>query len=106
MVNLAYKSGLRRAELANLKVGDIILENLIVREGKGKKDRTVPLPSSLVDQLAEFTRGMRDGDSVFNLRAISIGDKIRRLAREAGVNLHTHSLRHGYATRLWNVRLT
>ena len=50
LIELAYNSGLRREELANLKVRDILIaeEALIARKGKGQKDRTVPLPSCMV----------------------------------------------------------
>ena len=49
LVELAYGSGLRRQELANLKVSDIIVNenSIVVRKGKGMKDRTVPLPTRI-----------------------------------------------------------
>ena len=51
LIKLAYNSGLRREELANLKVCDILINDkaLLVRKGKGMKDRTVPLPSGIVN---------------------------------------------------------
>jgi len=102
LIKLAYNSGLRREELANLKVSDILIHesSLMVRKGKGMKDRTVPLPSGIVGLLQAFIAGMSPDDSVFNLKPGSISDKIRRIAIRAGVDIHAHSLRHGYATRL------
>ncbi|MFC1974257.1 tyrosine-type recombinase/integrase [Chloroflexota bacterium] len=102
LVRLAYNSGLRRAELANLVVSDILInENaLIVRKGKGLKDRTVPLPLSTVTTLKSYVTNMSTYDSLFNLKPVAISDKIRRVAKIAGVKIHAHSLRHGYATRL------
>ena len=102
LIELAYKSGLRRSELANLKVGDVLTEEraIIVRSGKGGKDRTVPLPSSIVSKLRSFIEGRKAEETLFGLSDLSISDKIHRISKKAGVNIHTHSLRHGYATRL------
>ncbi len=102
LIELAYNSGLRREELANLKVEDIIIgeRTLIVRKGKGAKDRTVPLPGRVVKLLETYMAGMKPDNKVFNVKPVAISDKVRRIAKKAGVNIHAHSLRHGYATRL------
>jgi len=102
LVELAYGSGLRREELANLRVSDILFseKSLIVRKGKGMKDRAVPLPARVMQLLQEYTEGMDPDSKIFNITPVAISDKIRRFARIAGVNIHTHSLRHAYATRL------
>ena len=102
LIELAYNSGLRREELANLKVSDILVaeEVLIVRKGKGQKDRTVPLPSRIVRLLARHIENLGPNGSIFNVTPVAISDKINRIAKKAGVNIHAHSLRHGYATRL------
>jgi site-specific recombinase XerD len=102
LIELAYNSGLRREELANLKAGDILINEkaLIVRKGKGAKDRTVPLPSRVVKLLEQHIEHLNPDDSIFNVKPVSISDKIRRIASKAGVKIHAHSLRHAYATRL------
>ena len=102
LIELAYNSGLRREELANLKVSDVLIgeKALIVRKGKGTKDRTVPLPSRVVKLLENHMELLNPDDSLFNVKPVAISDKIRRIADRAGVNIHAHSLRHGYATRL------
>jgi len=102
LVELAYNSGLRRGELANLEVGDILITEkaLIVRDGKGLKDRTVPLPSRVLKLLEDYIQNMNTDDRVFNVKPAAISDKISRIAKRAGVKIHAHSLRHGYATRL------
>jgi site-specific recombinase XerD len=102
LVELAYNSGLRREGLANLKVGDILIAEraLIVRRGKGLKDRTVPLPSRVFKLLEDYIQNMNKDDRVFGVKPAAISDKISRMAKRAGVNIHAHSLRHAYATRL------
>lgn len=53
MAGLMYGSGLRVMEVCRLRVKDIDFERrqIVVREGKGEKDRVVPLPQRLVEGL-------------------------------------------------------
>ena len=106
LIKTAYMAGLRRAELANLKVKDIVLKGddsyIVVRSGKGDKDRVVPLYWELRDDLAVFIRGKTPEESVFNVAAKTISGKIKQWAVKAGVpQLHTHSFRHYLATTLF-----
>jgi integrase len=102
LIEIARYTGLRRAELANIKVGDVLLNErtLLVRGGKGEKDAAVPLPASLIPRLQEFLKGKSPQDSVFGLTKASVSNKIHNWAKKAGVPLHAHSLRHYYAERL------
>lgn len=61
MAEMAYGSGLRIAELINLRVKDVDLEACLitVRSGKGDKDRVTVLPRSLVMRLHEHLRRVR-----------------------------------------------
>jgi site-specific recombinase XerD len=102
LVDLACKTGLRRAELAGLKVGDISLERqyLVVKLGKGQKDRIIDLAPSLVEQLRTYLKGKDASDSVFGLSAETLSGLIHWASEKAGVSIHTHSLRHFFASRL------
>lgn len=53
MVELMYGSGLRQAELLELRIKDIDFDshNVFVRGGKGNKDRTTLLPAKLIEDL-------------------------------------------------------
>jgi integron integrase len=53
MVELMYGTGMRILECCRLRVKDVDFERrqIIVREGKGDKDRAVPLPERLIEQL-------------------------------------------------------
>jgi len=53
MAELMYGSGLRLLESCRLRVKDVDFERrqIVVREGKGDKDRVVPLPGSVVERL-------------------------------------------------------
>ena len=53
-----YGTGMRRSELAHLKVGDIDSQRMIIRvvAGKGGKDRDLPLSPTLLETLREYWR--------------------------------------------------
>lgn len=67
MASLLYGSGLRLMECARLRIKDVDLQRaaLLVRRGKGKKDRIVPLPSCLLPALEKhigFVQRLYDAD--------------------------------------------
>ena len=110
-----YSTGMRRAELVQLKASDIDKELMLVhiREGKGQRDRDVPLSPKLLDALREYWRWMKPVTYVFpgvveGLRVDApVSDKIvwhacRVAAQRAGIakRVHPHTLRHSYATHL------
>jgi len=53
-----YATGMRRSELARLKISDIDSQRMIIRvvEGKGGKDRDLPLSPTLLETLREYWR--------------------------------------------------
>lgn len=55
IVQLLYGSGLRLREAISLRVKDVDFEQqlIIVRDGKGQKDRTVPLPDAVSETLSK-----------------------------------------------------
>jgi len=55
MADLLYGTGMRIIELLRLRVKDIEFDRrmILVRDGKGQKDRTVPLPAELVPEIKE-----------------------------------------------------
>jgi len=62
MAELMYGSGLRLSELLRLRIKDVDLERLqiVVRLGKGDKDRVTVLPESLVERLRKHRDRLRD----------------------------------------------
>jgi integrase len=102
LIRFATMTGLRRSELAHLIVRDIHIKQkmVIVRKGKGGKDRTVPLLRSLVNDLSEYIRDMNLTASVFGLTERSITDKVSTWSKKAGLKLHPHSFRHYFAEQL------
>ncbi|MFC2003149.1 tyrosine-type recombinase/integrase [Chloroflexota bacterium] len=102
LIRFATLTGLRRSELAQLIVRDIHIDQkvVIVRKGKGGKDRVVPLLSSLVNELSEYVRDMKPTASVFGLNDRSITDKVSTWSKKADLKLHPHSFRHYFAEQL------
>ena len=56
-----YATGMRRAELANLKLSDIDSQRMVIhiQGGKGRKDRDVMLSPNLLDALRQHYRSLR-----------------------------------------------
>lgn len=67
MLMTLYAAGLRRTEAANLKVSDIDSKRMMihVRQGKGKRDRDIPLSSKLLDVLRDYWRWMKPKTYLF-----------------------------------------
>ncbi len=111
-----YATGVRRAELANLKIADIDSERMVihVRAGKGGKDRDVMLSQTLLDELRQYWRGLRQKPRVwlFPGNRWHSGEKpmTTKVAWQAcrdasiraglGTEVHPHTLRHCFATHL------
>jgi integrase/recombinase XerD len=101
LVELDWRTGLRRAELSNLEAKEIHSDFLVVRSGKGGKDRFIPLAPTMAEKLHNFIKGMKPNEKVFKLNPTSLGMKIKDLAKRAGLaDFHCHSLRHKFATDL------
>ena len=111
-----YATGLRRAELALLKVSDIDSQRMVihVRGGKGRKDRDVLLSPKLLDELRQHWRRLRRKPSVwlFPSRYGRSSDRpitpkgiyhaCKEAARRAALQkvVYPHTLRHCFATHL------
>ena len=103
--------GLRASELLHLQFADVNLTNqvLCIREGKGAKDRVVPLPLRLIptlrEYLAERTRLSKTCPEFFasfyrNQGFTMSGLKrlVERLKVLSHIPFHVHMLRHTFAT--------
>ncbi|HRZ42553.1 MAG TPA: site-specific integrase [Bacteroidales bacterium] len=111
MLSLIYACGLRRSELLNLKPADVDSKRglLIIRQGKGRKDRVAPLPERLVDMLREYYKGYRPKVWLFEgqkpgmqYSPTSLQEVLKTGLEKSGVkrNATLHWLRHSYATHL------
>jgi len=110
-----YGTGMRRSELAHLKVGDIDSQRMIIRvvAGKRSKDRDLPLSPALLETLREYWRWRKPKLYLFPTRTLGrrldqpICDKTvwiacNEAACRAGIRKRVtpHTLRHSWATHL------
>jgi integrase/recombinase XerD len=110
-----YSTAVRRAELCRLKVQDIDSQRMMIRinQGKGGRDREVPLSPKLLQTLRVYFRWMRPTTFLFpgtvkGVRAdVPITPNVvwlacRQAAQRAGITkrLSPHSLRHSCASHL------
>jgi integrase/recombinase XerD len=115
MLITLYSTGMRRAELCHLKVGDIDSKRMLIRiqQGKSGKDRDVPLSPKALETLREYWRWMKPKTYLFpgtinGTRADKpitpkvLWEACREAAQRAGITkaVRPHLLRHSFATHL------
>jgi site-specific recombinase XerD len=107
-IRLAFETmlwtGLRVSEVAALTGEDVIKENsrvfLRVKEGKGNKERIVPvLSKELARRLLELSN-VKGKASLFGVTDGTLKDYAHKIKKASGVHFHSHRLRHTLATRL------
>ena len=104
LVELVYSAGLRSAEAVGLDLGDVDFEQELVhvREGKGAKDRIVPLGEEAAQLVASYLHRARPALARGAENALFISARGRRLDTSTLRRLvpHPHRLRHAFATHL------
>lgn len=110
MLTLCYGCGLRLAEVLALRVADIDGERKLLRieQGKGAKDRLVPLSPTLLEELRAYWRLYRPREWLFPgrtgrpLSPTLLQKAYTRAKRRAGVTKvgGLHALRHNSASRI------
>jgi len=114
LLMVLYGTGMRRAEIARLKIAHIDSQRMVVHviDGKGHKDRDLPLSPTLLDNLRVYWRWLKPRDYLFPSRKHRdseqpISDKTVWLActeaaRKAGLrkSASPHLVRHAWATHL------
>lgn len=98
MIALGAMAGLRAAEIASIRWSDLDHGNgvLWVRDGKGGKDRSVPLSAGLLAELGDPGEGFIIGNE---MTPKALSQAIGRYLRSRGVDYTAHKLRARYATR-------
>jgi integrase/recombinase XerD len=111
LLQTTYACGLRVSAVVALEISAIDSARgvVVIRQGKGRKDRLVPLSARLLEELRHYWQqhrprpwlfpGKRPGQAL----CIAAAQKVcRRAAQRAGLSkpLTMHTLRHSYATHL------
>jgi integrase/recombinase XerD len=115
MLMTVYSTGMRRIEMCRLKVEDVDSERMVIhiREGKGRRDRDVPLSPKLLETLREYWRWMKPQTFLFPgtvngsradkpITPKALWEACREAAQRAGITkaVRPHLLRHSFATHL------
>lgn len=119
ILELLYATGIRASELVGLDLGDLDLQEQLIRViGKGRKERIVPFGRRAAEAIAAYLQARRElagrsiqasgGEAVFlnirggRLTARSLGNivnkHVNRLAQR--LKVHPHTLRHTFATHM------
>lgn len=109
-LQLVYGMGLRVSEIVGLKIGDIDTKRMMVhiQNAKGKKDRYVPLPKSILADLHLYLKlynpreylleGQTGGQ--YTIRSVQAVFKAAMIKANINKSIGIHGLRHSYATHL------
>jgi site-specific recombinase XerD len=111
IIQTFLQTGIRLSELVNLRVDDVDLEHrlLTVRQGKGKKDRQIPLVDGAVKALRNYKRYRNTelilDDEIFflakngtSLNVSTIKYLVAKYVKKAGIRkkVSVHTLRHTF----------
>ena len=115
MLILLYATGIRRSEASLLKISDVDRDRMVIhiRQGKGSRDRDVPMTPKLLEVLRDYWRWKRPKIYLFpsteGQRGMDqpISDHTiwyicSEAAKRAGIKkrIGAHTLRHSFATTL------
>lgn len=115
MIALLYVTGVRREELAAIKLADIDLRQGLIRViGKGNKERVVPVGEATMADLKAYlgrrkefveSRGVSVTSLFLNrqggrLSVRSVDRLVKKFGRGEGLDFTPHALRHSFATHL------
>ena len=110
ILQLTYGMGLRVSEVVNIKVSDVNSGRMqvLIRGAKGKKDRYVNLPESILQALRDYYKMFRPAEWLFEgqyggqYSKSSAQAIFKRAMKKANIkkNIGIHGLRHSYATHL------
>ena len=97
ILNTLWRTGMRNSELVKLKKKDIDTEDkrIFIHQGKGKKDRWIPLENTLGDLLTFYSSDMIREDTIFPLTTAQIRNIAKRYRGDNHMTPHT--LRHSFA---------
>ena len=110
IISLIYSAGIRVSELLYLRPSDLDTDRMVIliRSGKGRKDRIVPLSSKIIEALRKYYLHHRprvylfEGKAGKTYSASSCRMILKAAMKRAGVkkSASIHTLRHSYATHL------
>jgi len=102
IIKFLFYTGVRVSELIKIKKNDIIFEEGFVKVyGKGGKERIVPVPKELLNELKDYINKINT-ENIFPLSSRQVERIIKNTAKKSGISkkVTPHVLRHSLATTL------
>lgn len=109
LIDFFFSTGCRVSECADIRLSDINWNerSVLIRHGKGNKERTVYFNAESEVTLREYLSTRNDQtDSLFvsernphhALKSHALEDIIKKASRRTGISVYPHKLRHNFAT--------
>jgi site-specific recombinase XerD len=112
VIGIMLFAGLRKSEVSNLKLNDICFEkrSIFINQGKGAKDRVIPINIKLLTYLKEYIKRrnkLKYADMPFFFLSLhkpkafgvkGINNLIKKLRDKTKLDFSAHTLRHSFAT--------
>jgi integrase/recombinase XerD len=119
MLETLYSCGIRVSELVNMKLTNLRFDQGFIKiEGKGEKERLVPISKSAIDEITKYVEGYRKGLNISKeyvnilflnrrgkkLSRVMVFTIIKGLSEKVGLGkkISPHTFRHSFATHLIN----
>jgi integrase len=107
MMMLGAFAGLRVSEIARLATADLHMDRtpavMLVKQGKGRKDRVVPLHPALVSRLRGTTVGYIFPSGTGHVHPGTVTRRVGNVLHMVGIEATAHCLRHTFGTELARV---
>lgn len=91
-----WRTGIRNSEVVNLKKQDIQNDTIIIRQGKGRKDRVIPLEPELGNLLGLFSDRLKQRDTLFDITTRQVRNIVYKYTPDE-LDASPHTFRHSFA---------
>jgi site-specific recombinase XerD len=96
MLQFLWRTGVRVGELVKIRKEDIKEGNIYIKQGKGKKDRVIPLQKGLDDILGFYLDSLKPKNKLFPIGVRQVRNVINKYLPK-GIKAHPHTFRHSFA---------
>jgi site-specific recombinase XerD len=90
-----FRTGMRCDDLTSFTKRDIKSDRIVIRQGKGKKDRQIPLEPTLKDLLMFYCSSIGLDEKLFPISNAQVRNICHKYQGEH--NIHPHTFRHSFA---------
>jgi integrase/recombinase XerD len=92
ILTVLWQTGIRAEEITNLRKKDIQTDTIIIRGGKGGKDRVIPIKNDLRTSVLLYSDQLNGDEQIFPLSTRQIRNIVYHYSE-----LHPHTFRHSFA---------